>query len=126
KPFVLPEVQTAYGQGLGGVADNTINDSWGPAITNGTDDHIRDFFRTGQNYINSLSVSSGNDDQRVYLSYANTDAKALIPGYDYNRHNATLRGSSRLLNDKVTVTGGINYIHTYVKNQNQSSWQNSP
>lgn len=125
-PFVLPEIQTKYGQGLGGVARTGINDSWGPKITNGSDAHIKDFFQTGKNYLNSVSVSSGNETQRVYVSYANTNSQAMIPGYEFKRDNITLRGSTKALENKLTIDGGINYINSRTKNQNASSWYNSP
>src|SRR5690606_28941836 len=41
-PALLPEVQTTYGQGLGGVAMTGINDSWGPKISHGSDKHIKE------------------------------------------------------------------------------------
>ncbi|MES2875125.1 MAG: SusC/RagA family TonB-linked outer membrane protein [Bacteroidota bacterium] len=127
KPLLLPDVQTDFGPGLNGaVVSSKINDSWGPKITNGSDSHIADFFRTGENYINSLSVSSGTAAQRIYFSYANTQNKALIPGYDYTRHNVTLRGNTRLFKDKVELNGGINYINNYTKNVNGNGWTDSP
>lgn len=125
-PMLLPELQTTYGQGLKGVANTKINDSWGPKITNGSDSHIRDFFRTGQNYINSISVSSGTEKSRVYMSYSNTDAKAMVPNYDFQRNNFTVRGSVKVLEDKVTLDGGLNFIKSNTQNQNASSWYNSP
>ncbi len=125
-PFLLPTIQTTYGAGNNGVANNTVNDSWGPKITNGSDAHIRDFFRTGQNYINSVSVSSGTEKSRVYLSYANTDAKAMIPNYDFQRNNFTARGSVKVLEDKVTLDAGLNFIRSNTQNANASSWYNSP
>ncbi len=125
-PMILPEVQTNYGQGNKGASITTINDSWGPKISNGSDAHIRDFFRTGENYLNSLSISSGNETQRVYLSYANTAAKSMLPNYDFKRHNLTLRGSTQLFQNKVTVDGAINYIKSNADNQNASQWYNSP
>lgn len=125
-PFVLPELQTNYGQGLGGAARTGINDSWGPKITNGSDSHIKDFFQTGKNYLNSVSVSSGNETQRVYVSYANTNSEAMIPGYKFKRDNITLRGSTKAFDNKLTIDGGINYINTRTNNQNSSSWTNSP
>lgn len=125
-PFVLPELQTTYGQGIGGVARTGVNDSWGPKITNGSNSHITDFFQTGENYLNSLSISSGNETQRVYLSYANTNSKAMIPGYEFGRNNITLRGSTKALKNKATIDGGINYINSKTKNQNGSSWYGSP
>ncbi len=125
-PFVLPELQTTYGQGSNGVASTSGNQSWGPKISNGSDAHIRDFFRTGENYVNSVSLASGNETQRVYISYANTTAKAMVPGYDYGRNNITVRGSSKAFDNKLTVDGGINYINRHTKNQNFSGWYNSP
>jgi TonB-linked SusC/RagA family outer membrane protein len=127
KPLLLPDVQTDFGAGLNGaVAASPINDSWGPRISNGSDKHIKDFFRTGENYINSLSVSSGNATQRIYFSYANTQNKALIPGYDYTRHNVTIRGNTSLFKDKVALNGGINYIHNNTQNINGNGWTDSP
>lgn len=125
-PMLLPELQTTYGQGLGGVAMTGINDSWGPKISNGSDSHIKNFFQTGENYINSLSVSSGNANQRIYFSYANTDAKAMVPNYTYDRHNVSLRGNTTLFNNKVTLNGGVNYMKGHTKDQNRSSWTQSP
>ncbi len=126
-PLLLPELQTSYGAGLKGVTVSTpVNDSWGPKISNGSDAHIKDFFRTGQNYINSLSISSGNANQRVYFSYANTDAKAMLPGYNYNRHNVSLRGNTTIFNNKVSINGGVNYIRGNTQNRNDSQWYGSP
>src|SRR5690606_12780331 len=96
-PMLLPELQTNYGQGVkDGALDVSINDSWGPKITNGSDAHIKNFFNTGQNYINSLSISSGNETQRVYLSYANTFSKGMVPNFDFKRDNITVRGNTQI------------------------------
>jgi TonB-linked SusC/RagA family outer membrane protein len=127
KPTALPEVQTEYGNGIGGVAPTTaLNDSWGPKITNGSDAHIKDFFQTGSNYINSLSISSGTEQNKVYFSYGNTASESMLPGYKYTRNNMTVRGSSQLFDNKIVVEGGINYIKSKTKNRNESSWYNSP
>ncbi len=126
KPMLLPEVQTNYGMGYKGVSVSGVNDSWGPKITNGSDAHIKDFFRTGENYLNSVSLSSGNETQRIYISYANTSAKSMIPNYDYGRHNLNVRGSSQLFNNKIVADVSINYIKSNTENQNESQWYNSP
>ncbi|MEJ7780851.1 MAG: SusC/RagA family TonB-linked outer membrane protein [Daejeonella sp.] len=125
-PFVLPELQTTYGQGSNGIASTTGNQSWGPKIANGSDSHIRDFFRTGENYVNSLSLASGNETQRIYVSYANTTSKAMVPGYGYGRNNINVRGSSKAFKNKATLDAGINFINTNIENQNYSGWYNSP
>lgn len=126
-PTVLPQIQTSYGNGNAGVAATTpVNDSWGAKITNGNDAYIKDFFRKGQNYINSISISSGTESSKIYLSYANTTAQAMLPGYGFGRNNITVNGSTKLFNNKLTVEGGINYIQSKTKNKNESSWYNSP
>lgn len=125
-PLVLPELQTSYGQGLGGESVEGINDSWGPKISNGSDRHIKEFFETGQNFINSISISSGNEVSRAFLSYANTNSKSVIPNYGFKRDNFTVRGTSEILDGKIELEAGLNYIKSKTENQNASSWYNSP
>lgn len=124
-PILLPELQTNYGQGAGGAANTAINDSWGPKITNGSDKHIKNFFQTGHNYINSLSISNGNEISQFYLSYANTTATGIVPLNTYSRHNVTLRGSTKVFNS-ITLDASINYINQISKNRPASGWYNSP
>jgi TonB-linked SusC/RagA family outer membrane protein len=126
-PMSLPEIQTEYGNGNKGMAPTTpVNDSWGPKISNGSDAYISDFFRTGQNYLNSAAISSGNETQNIYFSYGNTSSKAVLPDYGYTRNNLTLRGGTTIFNNKVVLDGSINYLQSKTKNRNESSWYNSP
>ena len=125
-PMTLPEVQTSYGRGSAGEPILENNDSWGPEVSNGSDAHIRDFFQTGRNLINSVSVSGGNDNSRVYASYQNTDAQAMIPGYNYQRHNFTIRGTTSFFDNKLTVDANLNYIRRSTQNSNSSGWYDSP
>ena len=126
-PTALPEVQTEYGNGNGGIAATAaVNDSWGPKITNGSDAYIKDFFQTGYNYLNSLSISSGTEQNKIYFSYGNTTSESMLPGYKFGRNNMTVRGTSQLFNNKVIVEGGVNYIKSKTRNRNESSWYNSP
>ncbi|GAB3809073.1 TonB-dependent receptor [Spirosoma humi] len=120
-PIGLPQTQTGYGQTSPGV-----NDSWGAKITNGSNRHIRDFFRTGTNYLNSLSVSNGNDVSQFYISYANTKSGGIVPKNDLTRHNINLRGTTHLLNNKLTLDGSVNYIEQKVYNRPQSGFYYSP
>lgn len=124
-PIVLPELQTSYGQGAGGVANTNINDSWGPKITNGSDKHLKDFFRTGHDYINSLSISNANENSQFYISYANTASTGIVPENTYNRHNLNLRGGTKVFNS-VSLDASINYINQISKNRPASGWYNSP
>ena len=109
----LPELQTTYGQ-----TDPNLNDSWGSEITNGSDEHLKEFFELGQNYINTISFSNGNELAQVYLSYANIKAQGILPENDLTQHNFTLRLTTQLLNDKLSLDGSVNYTNKKVFNQN--------
>ncbi|MHA4738798.1 SusC/RagA family TonB-linked outer membrane protein [Dyadobacter sp. MSC1_007] len=125
-PIALPQVQTTYGQGYGGVANTAVNDSWGPKITNGSDKHLKSFFETGKTFVNSLSITNGNDIGQFYVSYANTKANGIVPQNDYNRHNVNLRGTTQLFHNKLSLDGSVNYIEQKVYNRPQSGFYFSP
>lgn len=125
-PIALPQVQTSYGQGYGGVANTAVNDSWGPKITNGSDKHLKDFFNTGKTFVNSLSITNGNDIGQFYLSYANTKANGIVPENDYKRHNVNLRGTTQLFKNKLSLDASVNYIEQKVYNRPQAGFYYSP
>ncbi len=116
-PISLPEKQTSYGQGYGGVANTNVNDDWGPLITNGSDAYLKDFFNTGKTYINNIAVSTGTDKGQIYLSYANTNATGIAPNNLYDRHNFNVRGTTQLFNNKLSLDGSINYVNQTSKNR---------
>ncbi len=116
-PVALPDKQTSYGQGFGGVANKIVNDSWGEKITTGSEAYLKDFFQTGKSLINTISVTSGNNMGQFYLSYANTNASGIVPNNDYNRHNINLRGTTQLFNSKVILDGSFNYINQQTENR---------
>ena len=109
----LPKLQTGYGRTI-----PSQNDSWGDKITNGSDSHLKEFFQTGVTLVNSLSVSGGNEQAQVYLSYANTDAKGILPENNLVRNNFTIRGTTQLLDKKLTLDGSVNYTNQKVYGQN--------
>lgn len=125
-PMVYPQIQTSYGRGSNGELNKAVNDSWGPKIDHGSDAHIKDFFETGQTFINSLSVTNGTDKAQYYISYANTHSTGIVPNQSYNRNNFTIKGSSQILNNKVSVHGSVMYIQQLSKNRPLSGWHYSP
>jgi TonB-linked SusC/RagA family outer membrane protein len=115
-PLVLPKIQTTYGQAQPGVSP----ESWGPKVAGGSNAHIKDFFETGATYINSLSVTSGNKLGQFYISYANTTAKGIMPENKLIKHNINLRGSTKLLKDKLSLDASVNYIKQDIQNRQSS------
>lgn len=116
----LPDLQTKYGRTV-----PQYNDSWGTQVTNGSDKHLRDFFRTGINKINSISFSNGTDNSQTYLSYANSSSKGVLPENKLSQHNFTLRQSSEFFDDRLTINGSVNYVNRKVFNQNSTGGYSS-
>jgi TonB-linked SusC/RagA family outer membrane protein len=114
-PSDLPKLQTKYGQ-----TDPLYNDSWGAKITNGSDEHLKEFYNTGVAKINSISISNGNDVAQIYLSYANTAASGIVPENHMIKHNFNVKVTTQLYNDKLSLEFGVNYINQKIYNQNQA------
>ena len=112
----LPKLQTKYGR-----TDPAYNDSWGEVVTNGSDRHLKEFYKTGVSKINSISISNGNDVAQVYLSYANTAASGILPENTMNKHNFNIKLSSQLLNNRLSLEGSVNYINQKIYNQNSTT-----
>ena len=107
KPFVLPRFQNQYGP-----SETGSYFSWGnynPA----------DFFQTGTNIANSVSLSTGTDKNQTYLSLGTTNAQGIIHSNNYDRYNVSLRNTTNFLDDRMTLDLG--YMLTAVKEQNMIS-----
>ena len=116
-----PNIQGEYGQKDPGVSI----DSWGAKSSSASNSHVNDFFRTGVNLINSVSLTSGDDKTQYFLSYANTNASGVTPENDLNKHNFNLR-VSRKVSDKIKVDAGANYISQKINNRPYSGFYFNP
>ncbi|SJN48032.1 SusC, outer membrane protein involved in starch binding [Sphingobacterium sp. JB170] len=115
-PATLPKFQNNYGQGMDGQTDvNSVN-SWGETMDQKASDQTKSFFNTGTNFTNSLSLSKGNEQMQTYLSYANTEAKGLLPENELSRHNINIKQNASFFDDRLKVEGGANYIQQKLEN----------
>ena len=105
-----PKFQNSFGE-----TTSNSTDSWGAAI-NGGHDNLNEFFRTGMNFTNAISLSGGGERAQTYFSYANTDATGIQPKNKLQRNNLTLHETARLLKDKLTVDGNVSYITQKINN----------
>lgn len=90
-PLALPLVQTEYGK-----TTPTGYENWGTKTSGLNANHLEDFFQTGITSINNISITSGNEKNQFYTSYANTSGKGITPGNELFKHNLTLRGTSQV------------------------------
>jgi TonB-linked SusC/RagA family outer membrane protein len=120
KAYVLPKLQYEYGQSTAPTAAAPgSEDSWGAkGAANPAGDYVEDFFQTGITFINSLSVTTGNERNSNYISYSNTDNKGILPTSTFKQHTLTFRQTTRLLQDKLvldgTFTGSIQNAHNRI------------
>lgn len=117
-PLVMPEFQTTYGSVEGEFA------SWG-AKKDATWEP-KDFFQTGFTETNSLGLSAGNDRNQTYFSAASTNARGIIPNNTYNRYNFTLRNTTELIKDKLTLDMSASYVITNDNNMMSQGQYHNP
>lgn len=109
-PFVLPRFQNTYGSEEGSYY------SWGGKLDQPTDYDPADFFQTGVNVMNSISLSTGTDKNQTYFSAASTNAKGIIMNNKLKRYNFSVRNTSSLLDDKLTLDLSLMYINLEEQN----------
>ncbi len=112
-PFMLPEFQNTYGSESGSYF------SWGSKLKTPSTYDVKDFFQTGRNITNALTLSTGTQANQTYFSGAVVDAKGIIPNNKLTRYNFSVRNTSSLLDDKLNLDIGVMYINT--KEQNMLS-----
>ena len=122
----LPDFQTKYGLGSGGVtpgcvAGGTTNcfvgfasaGSWGPDLTltgAPTFDHSAEMFQDGYTTDNNLTISGGNDRTTFFLSGGYNYDRGIIvgPNNKYRRISVRFNGSHRVF-DNLKVGANVAY-----------------
>ena len=103
-PLFSPEFQNTYGN-----RENSYR-SWGEKLSTPSTFDPMDFFQTGVNSINSLNLSTGTKYNQTFVSLASTTSKGVIPNNEYYRYNFSFRNTALLLNEKLHVDLGANYV----------------
>lgn len=105
RPFMMPEFQNTYGNKAGSY------ESWGEKLAKPSSyDPAKDFFRTGTNFINALTINTGNEFNQTFASIASTNSKGIVPNNTYDRYNFTIRNTSKLFKGKVQLDLGASYV----------------
>ena len=137
----LPKVQNLYGQGNGGVFQDTLTsgESWGAKMSGQSyvnflgeqrtyspqPDNIKDFFRTGVSTNNSIGVSGGSDKMQTYLSYTYSNIQGIVPGNDLTRHNVNLRITNQI-GKRFSTDAKVTYVSQQIKNRPRTGEENAP
>ena len=124
-----PKYQSTFGQGWDGVHYLIENGSWGPRfdgqpriwgnIANNSqllkpysfqEDQLENFFTIGTSRINSVSLSGGQGDSTVRMSYTNTQQDGIYPtdSDSFERNVLSLSGTTKFKN--LSISGTVNYV----------------
>ncbi|HEX9956801.1 MAG TPA: SusC/RagA family TonB-linked outer membrane protein, partial [Fibrella sp.] len=127
-PLDFTDFQYEYGQGEGGKRPTTANPTSGvwsfgekfqPGMTQVLFDNktypyepvynrVRQFYRVGTNFTNTVTVSNNGPNGGFSLSFGNTDNKGIMENNTFNRKVINL-GFTQNITSKLTALGNINY-----------------
>jgi TonB-linked SusC/RagA family outer membrane protein len=136
RALILTKYQHVYGQGNSGVYNTISEEGWGPKMTGQMVDHwtnnpnyegpaqyaysphnnFEEFFQTGYNLANTLTLTSGGDKVRALFSYTNTIAKGIVETNKLLRNNFNLRIDGNLT-DKFSFDTKLTYFNQGVDNR---------
>jgi len=136
KAMILTKFQDQYGQGNNGVYIGTSEEGWGAKMEGQMVDHwsnnpnfegpaqyaysphnnFEEFFQTGYNIANTLTLTSGTDKVRTLFSYTNTIAEGIVETNKLRRNNFNLRVDGNL-HPKLYFDAKLTYIRQKVNNR---------
>ena len=125
-PLVTPAFQNRYG--TGDPRANSTDRSWGKLLSAAEQsgyDPVEDYFQTGVIGTETVSFSTGNDRNQVYLSASAVNSRGVVPNNAYDRYNFTARNTTSFLKDRMTLDIGASYIMQTDRNMtNQGVYSN--
>jgi TonB-linked SusC/RagA family outer membrane protein len=79
-------------------------------------DNVKDFYRTGVTFINSIAFQTGNENSGLRLAYSNLNHKGIVPNTDYKRNGVAFSGVAKI-KEKISARAFINFINTSSTNR---------
>ena len=104
RAYVMPQFQNTYGPSAPGSYY-----SWGPKLDTPSTYNPRDFFQTGFNEVNSVSLSTGTDRSQTYVSVAAANARGIVHNNNVGRYNVSFRNTTDLVKDLLTMDVNLTY-----------------
>ncbi|MGM9748981.1 MAG: SusC/RagA family TonB-linked outer membrane protein [Candidatus Cryptobacteroides sp.] len=114
RAYIMPSFQNTYGPTEAGSYQ-----SWGDKLDTPSSYNPRNFFQTGLNEVNSISLSQGTERNQIYVSLASTNAKGIIRNNDVDKYNFNVRNTTNFLKDKLTLDVSASYAN--IREQNMTA-----
>ena len=139
-PLKLPEFQNQYAQGSRGIYNLASTNGWGPKISDvqdltfpdflgrqvtlkAYDNNVKDFFVTGNTFLNSVAFDAGGDNGDFRLGYTNSYQTGIVENQNLVRNSINLN-AGRIISSKLDVRTTINYVSTTSKGRPYQSSNN--
>jgi TonB-linked SusC/RagA family outer membrane protein len=137
----LTDFQYEYGQGLLGVKPVDANSalastrmSWGPRLDGSQTpqfdgnsypysaqrNNIKNFYRTGSSFTNTISISKGNESGSFRVSASNLDNKSMVPNSGLGRRTFNISMDQKITK-RLSVTAVVNYVDEKADNRSYLS-----
>ncbi len=120
RPTNTTEAQSSgvwsFGEKFDGASTPQFDGTSKPYLPN--KNRIKDFYRTGTNWTNSVALTGQNDKGSFRLGFANTDANAIVPNSDYHKKILNFGMNYKLI-PQLTVQLNINYSNEWNHNPPQ-------
>lgn len=104
----------AFGENWGPRMDGTpiiqFNSDGQPAPFTPAENNVRDFFRTGVNAINNISISNASPTGDFRLSYTNLATRGIVPNTNLERNTIFTSVGKRLFDNKLDLRLNATYV----------------
>lgn len=121
----------SFGAGPDGVSTSATSSAYGPRFdgqmfyqydpvtgAQGTErtlwraypDQTRDYFKTGTNLTNTISIDGGTDKTTARFSFTNVKNKWILPNTGFTRNTLALSVNTKAT-DKLTISSKVNYTN---------------
>ena len=104
RAYITPEFQNTYGPSSAGSYY-----SWGAKLAQPSSYSPLNYFQTGINEVNSLSLSTGNDRSQTFVSAAVANARGIVHNNNVDRFNLSVRNTTDLVKDLLSMDINITY-----------------
>ena len=103
--IATPDFQNTYG------ANNGEFRSWGAKLGQPSSYNPTDFFQTGYNETNAVTLTAGNGTNQTFVSFAATNAEGIVMNNTLDRYNFTIRNTTALIKDKLRLDVSASYMN---------------
>ena len=127
--FRTPSFQNKYGTGSTLRDSGVESYSWGKLLNESNYmgyDPIKDYFKTGVMTTETFTLSTGTEKNQTFFSASALNSVGIIPNNKYNRYNFTVRNTTSLLKDRMTLDVGASYIMQNDRNMVNQGVYNNP